>query len=266
MQGIFFNHLLIYLLKKYLSIFIIIIACSYNAYSWSKDGHQIVAEVAKHYLKKSVVDSVQKYLDTLSFGEAANWMDNLRSKPEFDYLKPWHYVNIPKDNTYVVTDKPNIINQLQFAIDNLKSKNKLTRDEISFNLKVIFHLVGDIHQPLHCGYFDDKGGNTVELNCLNHKDNLHHVWDKSMIESLKITTDTCLKYSNKLSRKIKKKIQKTPILSWVEESRVLLPAVYNFTNASIDENYMNQNKPLLIKQLSCAGLRLSYILNTVFDK
>lgn len=253
-------------MKKHIFLFIIILAGNLKLYSWSKDGHQIVAQVAKHYLSKPIIDSVQKYLDTLSFEEAANWMDNLRGKSEYDYLKPWHYVNIPKDKTYVVTEKPNIINQLQFAIDNLKNKKQLTRAEISFNLKVIFHLVGDIHQPLHCGYYDDKGGNSIELTCMDHKDNLHHVWDKSMIENLKISADTCLVYANKLKRKTKKKIQKTPITSWVEESRLLLPAVYSFSSSTIDQNYMNQNKQVIIKQLSYAGLRLSYVLNLVFSK
>lgn len=252
-------------MKKVVILFIILVVGHFKGFSWSKEGHQIVAQVAKHYLQKPIIDSVQKYLDTLSFEEAANWMDNLRGKSEYDYLKPWHYVNIPKDKTYVQTEKPDVINQLQFAINNLKNKQKLTPAEISFNLKIIFHLIGDIHQPLHCGYFEDKGGNTLELTCLNHKDNLHHVWDKSMIENLKITTDTCLKYSDKLSRKTKKKIQKIDILSWVAESRLLLPSVYNF-NHTIEQDYINQNKPVIIKQLSNAGLRLSYILNLIFSK
>jgi len=194
------------------------------------------------------------------------WMDNLKSNKEYDYLKPWHYVNIPKDKTYVVTEKPDIINQLQFAIDNLRNKKKLSPSEISFNIKLVFHLLGDLHQPLHCGYFDDKGGNSIELSCLNHKDNLHHVWDKSMIENLKINTDTCLSYTKKLSKSKIKKIQKINILSWVNESRLLLPAVYAFNSKTIDQNYINQNKSVLIKQLSNAGLRLSYVLNLVFSK
>lgn len=248
------------------TIILIILFTTFKAFSWSKDGHQIVAEVAKQYLTKPVSDSVQKYLDTLSFGEAANWMDNLKSNKEYDYLKPWHYVNIPKDKTYVVTEKPDMINQLQFAIDNLRNKKKLSPSEISFNIKVVFHLLGDLHQPLHCGYFDDKGGNSIELSCLNHKDNLHHVWDKSMIENLKINTDTCLSYTKKLSKSKIKKIQKINILSWVNESRFLLPAVYAFNSKTIDQNYINQNKSILIKQLSNAGLRLSYVLTLVFSK
>ena len=253
-------------MKKVFILFIVLVIGNFKAFSWSKDGHQLVAEVAKHYLKKSIIDSVHSYLDTLTFGEAANWMDNLRGKTEYDYLKPWHYVNIPKDKTYVKTEKPDILSQLQLAIDNLKNRKKLTHSEISFNLKVVFHLIGDIHQPLHCGYFDDKGGNEIKLTCMDHKDNLHHVWDNSIIQNLKITTDTCINFSNKMSRRKIKKIQKTNLLSWVNESRLLLPNVYNFSNNSIDQNYINQNKPIIIKQLTNAGLRLSYVLNVIFKK
>ena len=89
-------------------IILIILLTSLKSYSWSKDGHEIVAKIAKHYLQNPVLDSVQKYLDTLSFEKASTWMDNVRSNHEYDYLKPWHYVNIAKDKTYVETEKPNL--------------------------------------------------------------------------------------------------------------------------------------------------------------
>ena len=104
-------------------LILIIIFASFKSFSWSKDGHEIIAQIAKHYLKKPVLDSVQKYLDTLSVEKASTWMDEQRNNHQFDYLKPWHYVNVPKDKTYVKTEKPNLINQLQLAINNLKRHN-----------------------------------------------------------------------------------------------------------------------------------------------
>lgn len=37
------------------------------------------------------------------------------------------------------------------------------------------HFVGDVHQPLHVGFADDEGGNTVIIHWYRRKTNLHHV-------------------------------------------------------------------------------------------
>jgi hypothetical protein len=68
-------------------------------------------------------------------------MDDQRKNHAFDYLKPWHYVNIAKDATYVETEKPNLINQLQLAINNLKNHKKLSASDIAFNTKMNYILV-----------------------------------------------------------------------------------------------------------------------------
>ena len=67
-------------------LILIIIFASFKSFSWSKDGHEIVAKIAKSYLTKPVLDSVNKYLDTLSFEEASTWMDEQKRNHAFDYL------------------------------------------------------------------------------------------------------------------------------------------------------------------------------------
>ena len=51
-------------------------------------------------------------------------------------------------------------------------------------LKFLIHLVGDIHQPLHTGKFEDRGGNDIKLTFLGKPTNLHIIWDVHMIEYL----------------------------------------------------------------------------------
>lgn len=247
-------------------IILILLFTSLKSFSWSKDGHEIVAQIAKHYLQKPVLDSVQKYLDTLSFEKAATWMDDQRSNHDFDYLKPWHYVNIAKDATYVKTEKPNLINQLELAINNLKHRKKLSPSEIAFNLKIVFHLVGDLHQPLHCGYFEDKGGNEVELEYHGKKDNLHHVWDKSIIETYKTDSTFCISFINSMDPKQVKEIEKINVLAWVNESRTLLPFVYDFKDKQLNSEYSQMCNEVVTIQMIRGGLRLASILNTSFSK
>jgi hypothetical protein len=64
------------------------------SFAWGFEGHKIVAEIAKSHLNKSVKDSVEKYLGDMSFEDAATWMDDMRKDHAYDYMKPWHYVNM----------------------------------------------------------------------------------------------------------------------------------------------------------------------------
>src|SRR5262244_1828852 len=49
------------------------------------------------------------------------------------------------------------------------------------SLNFLGHWVGDIHQPLHVCFADDRGGNLIRESgpCVN---SLHTVWDTCMIE------------------------------------------------------------------------------------
>ncbi|MEI6020346.1 MAG: S1/P1 nuclease, partial [Bacteroidota bacterium] len=110
--------------------------------AWHSKGHQIVAEMAKSLLKKNILDSVQFYLDSTNFQQAAVWMDEVRKNPKFNYLKAMHYLNVAKDHTYVKSNEKNIINALEAAIQKLKFRNGSSKAEIKMQLLLLFHLIG----------------------------------------------------------------------------------------------------------------------------
>lgn len=252
--------------KKTLLIIAIFILFVKTGFSWGKHGHEIVAQIAKHYIDKSVLNKVQGYLAKMSFEEAAVWMDQIKSNHSYDYMKSWHYINIDRDATYVKTTESNIINALSDAITNLDINSYRTKEAINFNLKLIFHLVGDLHQPLHAGYGDDRGGNYALVKFWKKKTNLHFVWDESIIQYSKITAADCIQLGNIMSQKEIKSIQKINVVEWLKDSRSLLPQVYNFKNGNLTVSYIKSNTPLVKKQLLKAGLRLAAVLNKVFAK
>lgn len=235
-----------------------------SALAWGNKGHKIVAKLAKVYLNKGVADSVQYYLGETSFEDASVWMDEVRSDHAYDYLKPMHYVNVEKDKTYVTVSDPNIINELDRVMKALQNRKGMAKEEVKKNIMELFHLVGDLHQPLHAGYSGDKGGNAVEVDFLGYQSNLHKVWDTNIIEEQKITVDNCTAYVNTLSVKDKSAIQEINTITWLNDSRELLGAAYAFKNNTIDQNYVVNNTPVVEKQLSKAGLRLAGTLNQLF--
>jgi len=252
-------------MKKNLTAIFIFFIIPFSSMAWGSKGHKIIALFAKNCLEKPVIDSVKKYLGNVTFEDAAVWMDEIKSDKKYDYMKPWHYLNIEKDKTYVKTKNPEIINELEIYINELKDKGQKDFSTIHAALKIIFHLVGDIHQPLHCGYGEDKGGNSIKLFFLNKETNLHAIWDSEIINEANITLNECFIAANEMSNQEKNKIQTLNIETWMYESRNLLTTVYDF-NDKINQDYIDKNKIIVKKQLVKAGIRLATVLNYVFRK
>lgn len=59
-----------------------------NTFAWGKTGHHLVADIAGSIMNENVKENVQKYLGNTSFEEAAEWMDEVRSQHQDDYMKP----------------------------------------------------------------------------------------------------------------------------------------------------------------------------------
>jgi hypothetical protein len=234
-----------------------------KTFAWGRTGHSIVAQIAFNYLDKKTKANVMKYLDTLTIEQAASWMDNLRNDKTYDYLKPYHYINIEKGENYTHSTEDNIINGINNAMLKLDNMENLSKEEITLNLLILFHLIGDLHQPLHCGYGVDKGGNTVQVSLFGKGSNLHRLWDSDMIEYKKMNLDSCLKL-NSYTRKQIRHIKKINVVNWMNESRSHLTQVYNFSTNKIEDEYINYNSPLIKKQLLDAGLRLAKVLKKYF--
>ena len=250
-------------------ICIIVLSSTYlNGYSWGHEGHEIVAEIAKVYCPKAVQDSVNKYLDGLTWEKAATWMDDVRSDRSYDYMKSWHYLNVEKDKTYVAEPKAeNCVVEIQKAASELADKSKLSHEQINMDLKLLFHLVGDEHMPLHVGYGEDKGGNTIEVDYFGKYVKLHHLWDTDILVAHMTDIQAGLTNLCKLTSKADiKKLQETTPVDWMNEGRTYLPQVYDFKRDIISKEYDEKAAKVIEKQIFEAGVRLAGILNATFKK
>ena len=132
-----------------------IFAIPQKSFAWGSKGHQLVAEIAFRYLDDSTQKVVRHYLRKMSIEEAGTWMDDMRSNNYYDYMKTWHYINIPKDSVYKPKIEGNILTVMNSIIVEMKHKEKLKDSQIKQDILMAFHLIGDLHQPLHNGYPDD---------------------------------------------------------------------------------------------------------------
>ncbi len=106
-----------------------------------------------------------------------------------DYTADWHWVTIQDNQTYVQSLKnPNgdVVATIERIIADLKAK-KLSGKAEQEAVKMLIHLIGDIHQPLHVGGGNDRGGNDIKVTWFRNDSNLHRVWDSDMIDDTKLS-------------------------------------------------------------------------------
>lgn len=232
--------------------------------AWGNKGHIVVAQVAKNNLPKSIIDSVNYYLNGMIWENAATWMNDIKKTAKYDYMLSWHGVTIARDKTYVSGDQPNVLNRIEWAVQVLKSRALYSREEVTSALLVLFHLVGDLHQPLNCGYPDDRGGRRTEVDFLGRRTNLYKVWETELIDEANIDQWDGAKINLAMSRADIAQIKYGNIVDWLDESREALNQVYDFKYNMITNEYITKNKILIAKQLVKGGMRLAYLLGSCF--
>lgn len=254
---------------KYFKIIVLSGAClslfASSSFAWGIKGHHLVAEFAKSIMKESTIEVVQNYLGDMSFEDASAWMDEVRSDYHYNYMKPWHYIDIEKGGSYILGNGNNIVDRLNIVCTELKNKQDLPREKINTDLRILFHLVGDLFQPLHVGYGLDRGGNMYQISLNGKGTNLHAVWDTDIIEGENIDLDDCKALYKNLSPAQIANIKNTDFVGSMTENRKLLDSIYP-EDHKVDDDYLLRNKIVVEKQLTYAGIKLAAILEHDFGK
>ena len=236
---------------------------------WGQNGHRIVGNIAADYITPKTRKEIDRVLGHESLAIASTWMDEVRADPSYDYMQTWHWVTIPHGMTYKETEKNpdgDLINALKTAINELKSGSLSAKEEAE-KLKIVIHLVGDIHQPLHVGTGDDRGGNDTEVEWFYEDSNLHRVWDTEMIEDRNLSYTEFSVAINHPSDAQLENWQNSDVLDWTKEAIELRDQVYNLPeDRQLSYTYQYKNKDILDRQLLKAGVRLAGVLNDIYGK
>lgn len=127
-------------------------------------------------------------------------------------------------------------------------------------------MVEDIHQPLHVGTGDDKGGNDVKLEYFGQPTNLHAVWDSGMIDRQGMSyTEIGNELYRRLNSELKAKYQSTTMQNWLQEAVSFRPMVYNLPESKkISYQYGYENYPIAEERMIAASVRLAQILEEIY--
>ncbi|MAN58220.1 MAG: S1/P1 Nuclease [Flavobacteriaceae bacterium] len=254
--------------KLYLLLIILAVTFTATADDWGRTGHRATAEIAEQYLSKKARKAIKELLDGQGLAIVSTYADDIKSDSAYKKYGPWHYVNFPFGQTYIEhpkNEEGDIIVAIQESIATLQNK-AASKQEKAFSLKLLVHFMGDLHQPLHIGLADDKGGNDFQVRWFGDGTNLHTVWDSKMITEYEMSYSELATTAPTLSERELEKIKKGNVIDWMYESRTLCEDIY--ANTEVGEKlwypYMYQYMDTVRAQLQKGGIRLAVLLNEIY--
>jgi hypothetical protein len=252
-----------------------------QAAAWGDEGHKIVCEIAFRLAQPDTRAAVRKLIkagtEFDTFADSCTFPDHPRIHA------PRHFLNLPRDATTLTSDdcagvKECVLTAITNDTKTLASKKEKTTDRL-IALKSLGHWVGDIHQPLHVSFADDRGGNDISVSGSCDR-NLHSAWDNCLVlqavgPDVKAAADDLIDAMT--PQQISDWNESDP-RDWANESFAISESVKTSYctihgkscdapvggSVNIDAAYLSANEPVVKEQLQKAGVRLAHLLDSVF--
>ena len=254
---------------KKLSFLLFALCISTGAFAWGQKGHDVTACIAEHHLTAKAAKALDKVLDGHSLVYYANWLDQASHTPAYAYTSTWHYFDIDPGKTVETMECPakgDVLKAVTDIVAELK-KGGLSHDEEALRVKMLIHLVGDMHQPMHTGHTDDLGGNRHAVLFFSTRTNLHSVWDSRLVEMAHKWSYS--EWENQIDRATpaqQSEIEAGTPDQWLEQSNAIANQIYDETpvGTKIEFNYIDKYTPVIEQQFLRGGLRLAELLNEIY--
>ncbi len=246
-------------------------ATSLSGFSWGQKGHDTVCFIAENHLTPTTKAAVESILGGKSIVYYSNWLDNASNTPEYAYSKTWHYKNIDKDVEYEkapLLESGDVERAIPAQVAILQNPST-SEEEKNLAMKMLIHLVGDIHQPMHIGHASDRGGNQWTVKFFREPSNLHSVWDSKLLEAGHKWSYT--EWQQQIDRasdlEIAEIIADGSAEKWGKECFEVATRVYDQTekDSNLSYDYIAKWTPVIEQQLLKGGLRLADLLNSIYD-
>lgn len=273
-------------------------------FAWSGAGHMVIAAEAWRELPRAVKTKVTAVLQShpdyekwkpsfageargldlpeFIFVRASTWPDEIhRRQKQYDHPH-WHYIDYPlRGPSFSMEPESAPKDDILFGIeqsDKLLGDNNAPAEERAVYLSWLMHLIGDLHQPLHCASLfnyvypnGDKGGNNFYVKPGSRGIKLHSFWDGLLGTSAKANSQHgyAIEIQRQFPRKSLKELRKaTTPRDWSLEGRnIAIEKVYlrGRLKGSADEesaptlppDYTKIAKAVGERQSALAGYRLA---------
>lgn len=288
-----------------------------HARAWDPGGHMLVGQIAWELSSPETRETVAGMVAALdnrfnggqpyNFTTVSCWMDDLRSLPRKEYpWSAWHYVDAAKTDEgrdFKLPAPPHVVWAIGENRKTLRDSQAPAADRAKA-LGMLFHWVGDVHQPLHATTWNDRGGNGYLITGVPFSDllpgmvsNLHTYWDKAfrfdardgMIVELwacpkvaerpapateGIIRDEARRLMEKFPReKLAELAQPGDAEAWARESHILGctrayppgPHPGNTEVIKLQPEFAHESCEIACRRVVIAGHRLAQLLGEIFE-
>lgn len=243
------------------------------AHAWGFAGHEYIGHTSYAYLTPQArewVDTKLAYLDEESLATSATWADRVRGTDEGQGLGPLHFANIPPEDTEFDMDshcpeRRCVVGAAFDALDVIfdPSQDRATQAD---QLRKLTHWITDMHQPLHLGFAEDRGGNDIIVQFNGEEQNLHRVWDTLILVEKDLPQPTDLAADNPLPAAEDDWYQ--AIKDWATEANHLARE-YAYAGAEqgepLSEEYIDNARRVIRKQILRSSQRMAQLINAAAE-
>jgi len=239
------------------------------AAAWGPLAHRVIARVAARHLSPAARHEVGQLLGGASLADVSFWADEIREqRPE---TARWHYVDIPvRANDYRPGRDCRLTPRGDCIVAALERERAVLADHAASDarraeaLRWVVHLVGDLHQPLHCADDGDRGGNEVHVTLLGRPENLHAVWDAGL---LAVSGQSERAWEDRVARRLAgadlHRLRRGTVVEWtLETHRAAVEHAYAIPGSHrLGARWAAANEPVVEWQLALAAVRLAGMLD-----
>lgn len=249
-----------------------------NADAWGPEGHRIIGAAAFGLLDDTARAAVMEILGNPGrervaneLDRACNWPDAVREQDEWSWTAPFHYVNIPRHTGHYdrARDCPDgrCVSEGVLDFANRLSHHETEAEKRWQALAFVCHLVADLHQPLHAGFADDRGGNSVEIRYRGEPHNLHAFWDRVVVRERLGDEQGVVRLIAMQGGDLASMDWSTArVAAWTDESHALAVAFAYPDKPTIDADFAGRTWLITGQRWALASARLAQLLNSVLGE
>ena len=252
MSPLKFFQLMCFLASAYIAL------ASSPAAAWGPQGHRVAGAITWTYLSLEGRAAVATILGDQTLADASTWPDRMRSNPSPFWQEtagPYHYVTVPRGQQYADVAAPaqgDAITALREFSQTLQRPGAALVER-QLALRFAVHIIQDLHQPLHVGNGEDRGGTRTWVKLHGKPTNLHRIWDTDILRAGNRSDVGWMRHLHMTGEQLRAAWQPDPEV-WIKESAELRDRIYP-KRAHLDDEYLQTWLPAVEDRVALAAVR-----------
>lgn len=258
----------------------VVVLAPRSAYAWSGKGHAVIGHIADCNLTPKARKMCQKYLGS-PISHNASWMDKVRYTDAYHHTARWHSVGI-KDGKFMPSDLTGskaryetprqaddygVAKVLQLQ-KQLRNYRKLSDSTVMVGLKLIIHMVGDLHCPGHTFFADQPQQYHIKVG--GKRTHYHSNMDRSFQNFNRgVSYDEFYNEKCRMTKSEIKALCRGDIAKWVLGNEAVFRECYKLLPPGVEYDDQPAETHQRLKEITDrlhrdAGYRLAHIINEIF--